>query len=198
MNTNDRTLQTYEENIQAYLDGTVSETTGEIRIWLDRAIAHVPKIAKILEIGSAFGRDADYIEAKGYRVERTDAVKGFVNLLEKLGKDAQLLNVITDEISTETYDFILAMAVLLHMDPGETDHSLKNIAKGLKRGGIFAYCVKQGEGEEWSSHKMDAPRYFRYWSKEEAEHQMSTHGFEIMELSTAHDDKWLMVTAKKV
>lgn len=36
-----------------------------------------------LEIGSAFGRDAGYLERKGHSVECTDATQAFVDLLNK-------------------------------------------------------------------------------------------------------------------
>ena len=67
------TLNTYELNAQNYIDRTPSSIEGDYKQYLDNFLSCVGKEAKILEIGSAVGRDADYIDSKGYSVTRTDA-----------------------------------------------------------------------------------------------------------------------------
>jgi hypothetical protein len=57
-------------------------------------LSYLPKTAAILELGSAHGRDADYIESLGYKIYRTDAVKAFVDYLQAKNHDASVLNAI--------------------------------------------------------------------------------------------------------
>ena len=73
------TLKTYEDGTQKYIDDTRSEVIGEFKTHIDNALAKINKNANILEIGTATGRDADYIESKGYTVTRTDIVEGFLD-----------------------------------------------------------------------------------------------------------------------
>src|SRR5690348_18508311 len=81
--SNQITLGSYELGVEPYVANTAAEVSGLFKEWIDKTLSLVTKKASILEIGSGFGRDARYIESKGYSVERTDATKGFIELLEK-------------------------------------------------------------------------------------------------------------------
>ena len=115
---NKKTLQSYEAHVTEYIAGTPQAVDGHVQDWIDRSLSYISAGSTILEIGSAFGRDADYIESHGYRVERTDATKSFVEFLRKHGHDAKVLNALTDELGGP-YDMALANAVLLHFTPDE-------------------------------------------------------------------------------
>lgn len=97
--SNDATLQSYEAHIQEYISGTPQSVDGHVQDWIDATLKLLLPDAKILEYGSAFGRDALYIESKGFAIERTDATAGFVELLQSQGHEARLLNIVSDKIS---------------------------------------------------------------------------------------------------
>ncbi len=101
------------------------------------------------------------MEVAGYKVERTDGTEAFVKLLQEQGHSARVLNAITDEFDGK-YDMVFANAVLLHFTPSETANVFKKACNSVKQNGILAFTVKQGDGEEWSEAKLDAPRYFCY------------------------------------
>lgn len=82
---NDKTLESYEAHAQEYVEGTTQETLADTKRWIDGFLDGLPRTIEIIEIGSAFGRDALYIERQGYRVQRTDAVRNFVELLRHGG-----------------------------------------------------------------------------------------------------------------
>jgi hypothetical protein len=67
----------------------------------------LPLDAKIIEVGTAFGRDASYIENQGYKVERTDATEGFVDWLNQNGHPARVFNLISDDFDNN-YDLVFA------------------------------------------------------------------------------------------
>ena len=82
MSMNGTTLTSYNMGIYQYIAGTAQETNGAVQIWIDNVLNYLATDAKIIEIGSAFGRDANYMESvKGFAVERTDASEGFVAYL---------------------------------------------------------------------------------------------------------------------
>lgn len=78
-----QTLASYEDNVVAYIEGTPQEVSGDVKKWIDETLNGLPVTSKILEVGSAFGRDASYIESKGCSVQRSDATIGFIDYLEK-------------------------------------------------------------------------------------------------------------------
>ena len=196
---NAETLQSYDRHVADYVDGTAQEVSGPSRNWIDAALAGLPAEAEIFELGSAFGRDAAYIRGRGYRVDCSDASRGFVDHLRGLGVEARLFNALTDPLAGP-WHLILANAVLLHFNREECAAVLAKMAGALAPGGRFAFSLKAGEGEGWSSHKLNAPRYFCYWQPEQLPPLLRQAGFQDWEITAADTDrqhgKWLYVIAR--
>lgn len=197
---NSTTLNSYEDHVQEYIDGTPHEVSGKVKDWIDQSLQGLPLDADILEIRSAFGRDAAYIESLGYTVHRTDATQGFVDYLVGQGYKAEHLNLLTDDIGKD-HDLIFADAVLLHFDRDQVSQVLKKIQEGLSQSGRFAFSLKLGGGEGWSDAKLGSPRYFCYWQKDSIEEKL--HGAGFSQVSTEDDGsedneaKWLHIVAMK-
>ena len=197
--SNDRTIKSYNSHIREYLDGTVHEVSGAVKEWLDCTLEGVSTDVQIVELGSAFGRDAAYLKSKGYHVRCTDATVGFVELLQKEGYDVDLLNAITDELP-QGVDIVLANAVLLHFTRDEATAVIEKVYGALSGGGKFAFTLKQGEGEEWSNDKLGAPRFFTYWTDGQIRKILEDAGYDDIvvwgDRSTGHST-WLQIIAKK-
>jgi SAM-dependent methyltransferase len=149
-------------------------------------------------LGSAFGRDAVYIASKGFEIECTDAAPGFVSYLKARGLNARQFNAIVDDLEDQ-YDLIFANAVMLHFNREEFSFVLQKLFRSLKCGGRFAFSLKRGEGEAWSSEKIGAPRFFCYWEQNDLVPLLGKTGFSrwtIKSASTrrAHPE-WLFVIA---
>lgn len=201
MSNNQETLSSYEMHVDEYINGTPGEVVGDVKVWIDATLQGLPSDVRILELGSAFGRDAAYIESLGYSVQRTDATQGFVDYLRKQGYVANLLNAITNELPA-SYDLIFADAVLLHFTPEDMKIVLGKVFQALNDDGRFSFSLKQGEGEEWSNAKLGAPRYFCYWKQDDIIELMKKVGFDTIEVSTGSlgrtNSEWLHIIAKKV
>jgi len=197
--SNHQTIQSYEAHVQEYINGTPQDVSGVVKEWLDEAIANLPKDARILEFGSAFGRDATYLQNLGYKVECTDATQAFVDLLNQKGFNARRLNAITDDLGGQ-YDFVLANAVLLHFTRDETKQVLQKVFDALNPGGTFAFTLKQGEGEKWSEDKLGAPRYFCFWTEDQIRQLVEATGFTDVKVTgdkATANATWLQVIARK-
>lgn len=199
--SNKKTIESYENHVQEYINGTPQEVTGAVKNWIDFSLDGLPSEARIIEVGSAFGRDAEYIENLGYSVERTDATSGFVDYLKHNGKDARVFNALTD-IFPEKYDLIFADAVLLHFNRNETSDVIAKVYSALNDNGRFSFSLKLGEGEAWTEDKLGAPRYFCYWTKEQITHLLYSSGFqnaniEDFDNSGRNNAKWLHIVAYK-
>jgi len=198
--SNRQTIDTYNLAISKYIDASPQSISRELRAWIDENLSHLNTDAKILEIGSGFGRDAEYMASHGYIVEMTDASQSFVDHLKDNGHTAQLLNIITDEIDSG-YDMIFADAVFLHFTEPELISVLAKTYQALKDGGRLAFTLKVGDGEETTTRKMDAPRYFHYWQQPQIETLLFAAGFSEVYIKSDNDfrgvDKpdWLYVNA---
>lgn len=192
-NDNALTLQSYELGVQEYIDGTAAVVSGSFKDWIDTVVASLPPNAEIMEIGSGFGRDANYIESFGFKVERTDATEAFVTFLQGQGHSARTFNILTDTFSSQ-YDLIFANAVFLHFTPQELEIVLQKTHDALRDGGMLAFSVKKGEGEEWTNAKLERPRYFCYWDQANLVSFLQKANFEVINIS--ENERFLQVMAK--
>ncbi len=198
MDNNAKTLKAYQDHVPQYLAGSPQKAVGGIKAWLDKIATNLTPQTRIIEIGSAMGRDAHYLQTLGFTVECTDAVPAFVDLLKQKGFAARQLNILTDELDGP-YGLVLAYAVLLHFTPEQTDKVIKKIYQALDDTGIFAFTLKEGSGEEWTEQKLGAPRYFCYWNKADIEALLRKNGFSHIDINRdkAPPNVWLQVLAKK-
>lgn len=199
-NDNSLTLQSYQNKTQEYIDGT-PPADDTLKAWIDDCLGLIPKHGQILEIGSGFGRDAEYIKQRGFDIECSDAVPNFVEALKSRGFKTRLLNVLEDNIEG-TYDMVFADAVLLHFTPEEAAQVTRKIYSALNNAGIFALRVKRGDGAAWSDAKLGEPRYFCYWQPESLKEMLGRCGFECLNMAAHHTDHnnadWIGVIARKI
>ena len=94
------------------------------------------------------------------------------------------------------FDGFFANAVLLHAPQDVFEKAISNIHKILKDGGVGAFSLKTGEGDEISQEKMDAPRYFKYHNEENVRSLLSTLPFEVLSMTYADNNKWLHIIIK--
>lgn len=190
------TLEAYEKDYLKYIEGTRNDISDTLKEYLDYSLSKIPKGTEILEIGSATGRDADYIEKKGYVIQRSDAVVSFVEYMKQNGHDAQMFNVLTDSLNKE-FGAVIATAVLLHLNSEQFEKALSNIRQHLASDGVLVIAMKVGTGEEYSTHKMNTARYFKYWQPEELSNAVSFQGFNVQESKILSGTKWLTCIATK-
>ena len=117
----------------------------------------------MLEVGSGGGRDAVELETLGLTVRRTDVAPAFVALLRGRGHEADLLDPLTDDLGGP-YDGVWASACLLHVPRVDLPTVLRRLAEATRADGVLGLSLKEGDGEEWSTHgHVRAPRRFVYW-----------------------------------
>lgn len=196
-NDNNITLDAYQNKTQEYVENTPA-VDDELKTWIRKALAHIPKDGKILEIGSGFGRDAEYIQELGYDIVCSDAVDSFVEILKQKGFHTRKLNVLADTIN-DTYAMVFADAVLLHFTPEEAASVTKKVCKALTNKGIFALRVKKGNGPVWTDAKLGAPRYFYYWQPDDLKAMLTDSGFTVLSTdeNNANNNDWIGLIAQK-
>jgi 2-polyprenyl-3-methyl-5-hydroxy-6-metoxy-1,4-benzoquinol methylase len=188
---NAETLRTYEQAARLYRERT-ARGDAEPDDLVVLVAEHAEPGATVLEIGSGPGVDADRLEALGFAVRRTDATQAFVDLQRADGHEVDVLDVRTDDLGGP-YDVVFAHAVLLHIDRGELPEVLARLRTAVRPGGLLAITLKEGDGEEWSSHKVELPRHFTYWRLEPLGAALVGVGWEpvVLERTSATYGPWL-------
>lgn len=197
MEQNKTTLNTYQERFDNYLTKTPQETSGMQKEWIESLLSRIDYDTPILEIGSAFGRDAAFVQNAGFHnLTVTDAFDAAIEELNDRGFNATKLNILTGEPEGK-YGLIFTSAVFLHFTAKELEVVLRKLSRHLEDDGILSFSVKQGDGEEWTDEKMEAPRYFHYWQPGPLREVIEANGYEVMVLDNIDDSqKWLAVTCR--
>ena len=205
---NNQTLRFYENHADAYEQCEAAgystkkgqQAKRNLQIFLSQSLKTIPKTANLFEIGSGYGRDALFIQSLGYKIQTSDAVDSFMNRLRQNGFTPVKFNLVTDTF-TDTYDYILANAVLVHFPKNEIKKSVKKIYKALKSNGIFTFCLKRRINSE-EDHKTNIAgekRYFAYWDADEIKDILEKTGFKIVLMEQVEGIRscWINVIAKK-
>jgi 2-polyprenyl-3-methyl-5-hydroxy-6-metoxy-1,4-benzoquinol methylase len=183
---NRRALTWYDEKYEYYDSLFGPEPSAKREEALIKMIAKVPVDGTVLEIGSASGCDANFVERLGRRVRRTDITRGFIELQAKRGKLVDYLDILTSDYGGP-YDAILAMCVMLHVAPEATDAVLANIAAALQPRGVFLVSVR-----EVSEPGITA------WSRDAFAARLAAAGLEVIWEERDFDgDQWIEFLAQK-
>ncbi len=190
--TNALTLAAYEAGAELYARAQYATPPDGLLRFIDSFAGRLGADASVLEIGSATGQDAELLEQRGLRVHRSDATEAFVRSLRARGHEADLLNVITDDLGGP-WDAIYANAVFLHLSAGELASVLARTAAAVLPGGLLAFTLKEGDGAGWSSHKLERPRHFTYWREGPLRELVNASPWELeaLERETGRKDSWL-------
>jgi predicted TPR repeat methyltransferase len=192
------TLAAYEQAIESYLAAS-PPTPPTPYLSFRRAILDLlPPHARMLELGSGPGHDADFFESNDVDVLRTDATRGFVERLRAGGQRAEVMDVTIDDFGGP-YDIVFANAVLVHLTTPQFGGALSRAAQAVVPDGLLAFTLKEGDGEAWSTAKLDQPRYFRYWQKAEVQKQLTGAGWTPLRVDRIQGrvEPWLYVICRR-
>lgn len=200
------TVAAYDAAAVAYRDG-VAAVPDLVRTAVDDFVAVVGPRARVLEIGSAGGRDALLLEEAGLSVRRTDVTPAFVELMRSEGQQADVLDPLTDDLDDPArpgtpYDAVWANASLLHVSRHDLPEVLRRLAAVTAPGGWLRMSVKEGDGERWSRHgEVGGARHFTFWREGPLTEVLAAAGWQVEHVG--HDEgarsgePWLDVRARR-
>lgn len=140
----DYTLQYYQQNADAFVEGTVSADMCDART---RFLKRLPSQAYILDFGCGSGRDTKAFLEQGYKVDAVDGSAELCRMASELTGISVKQMLFEDLSETELYDGIWACASILHLPRKELKGVLQKISDALKPGGILYTSFKYGEFE---------------------------------------------------
>ena len=192
---NDVTLLTYQQAAARYAERTPGLST-DVRVpFLDRVAELIPG-GRILELGSGPGRDARYLESRGLQVQRSDATPAFVEMMRDDGHSAVIIDARSDDLGGP-WDAVMANAVLLHLSRTDFAAVVARVRRSVRDGGLFAFTLKEGDGEAWSERKLELPRWYVFWREPALRAVLEAHGWTIISLRhpAGRPEDWIQVIA---
>ncbi|MBA3678022.1 MAG: methyltransferase type 12 [Sphingosinicella sp.] len=144
------------------------------------------------------GWDADFLEARGLAVRRTDITNAFLQFQAERGKSAEKLDLIDDDLGGP-YDGIMALYVLQHVGRALVDGVLRKISGALHPGGAFLAALREGEGEFCEEGKESGLYHIVLWTQAEFNERLAAAGLhtEQTALATDEDGRWMILLARK-
>lgn len=196
------TVASYEEGATAYVEGQ-DEPTADLVAAYDGFAGLLENGARVLEIGSGGGRDAEELERRGLSVRRTDVTHAFVQLLRDAGHEAAVIDPLVDDLADPgrdaPYDGVWASASLLHVRREDLPRVLSNLAGATRDGGVLHLAVKEGDGAKFSAHGyIPGPRHFTFWREPALRAVLAEAGWQVRSLVRTdgkRGETWLDVTA---
>lgn len=214
---NKKTVEIYKEKASTYLATSIEHDKLEpekanrkrekLNNFLKSSFQTLPKNAKILEIGSANGDNAKYIESLGYNVTASDIADDFIRASKNNGLTTIKFNILEDDFK-EKYSGILAWRVFVHFTEEDIFETLKKSYDNLENNGIFIFNVINREtrnvDNEWvdfpNEYHMGAERYYQYFNQKNLDDIISQTKFQIQDFHNEGGDnnnKWLVYVLKK-
>ena len=123
------------------------------------ALQYFHKKAKTLEIGCGSGRDLKFLNEKGFPTTGLDASE---ELLAECRKDSPEFDYIGDglplleKVETDCFYNVYSSAVLMHLKREDISEALDNIARIMKKDGIFVFSYRHStdNGERESDGRL--------------------------------------------
>lgn len=192
------TLQYYQQNAGAFVEGTVSADMHDARM---RFLRILPPHAYILDLGCGSGRDAKAFLEHGYRV---DAIDGSVELCRRASDliGQAVKQMLFEDLSVvEQYNGVWACASILHLPRGELVSVLQKISDALKLGGVMYTSFKYGNFEG-----IRGERYFTDFTEESLAGLMAeVPSFQIVDTWITNDvrpgreeERWINILARRI
>lgn len=164
------TLDWYNANAQTFVDGADLVDLSALR---GAFLEHLPRGARVLDVGSGSGRDACAFEALGHRVTALEPSTALAaRLRERLRGEVIPATVESLEV-VDAFDGVWACASLLHVPAVATRDALTRLRRALVAGGVLYASYKRGDGERWES-----GRFFNDQTRASIEGLLTEVGFE--------------------
>ncbi|MBR4672650.1 MAG: class I SAM-dependent methyltransferase, partial [Bacilli bacterium] len=131
---NKKTLEAYQKAAKNYLESSkivakeykesAKEYKKKVNLFIKETFKELPKGSKILEVGSADGENAKYIEKLGYNVTASDVADDFLKAIKDNGLEPIKFNLLTDKFK-DKYNAIFCWRVFVHFTKEDSLKALK-------------------------------------------------------------------------
>ncbi len=214
---NDKTIKAYQTAAKEYLNNSKmiasknksnsSKSKRKFQNFIKKTFKEIPVGRKVLEVGSADGENAKYIQKIGYNVTASDIADGFLNAIRDNGLTPIRFNLLKDDLK-DKYNAIFCWRVFVHFTKKDSINALNRCYDALENNGLLIMNVINRDCKNVDNEWIDFPddyhlgvdRYFNYYSKEQFDELINNTRFKIKDFQDTIDEdgvKWLIYVLKK-
>lgn len=175
MNKTDETIETYDNIVSEYIKYFNSKNLkGNVQFQkeIDILVENLQENSKILDVGTAIGDYPKYLTEKcnkNFEVIGIDSSKNMINVAIKNAPKAKfkVMDMRNMEFPSNSFDAILCLATLIHVNDMETIKILEKFDLLLKEKGILIINVMEhlnGEKEIYEKEPFN-PKYNTYFNQ---------------------------------
>lgn len=143
---NHQTVAAYDDYAARYAEVTAPGQSQYGFDAVERFVRLVGPGARVLEVASGPGWDADAMEDAGLHVRRTDLSEGFIAVQAERGKTVEKLDLISDDLGGP-WDGLVALYVLQHIERDQLEGVIARMVAALRSGGVLLTSFQEGETE---------------------------------------------------
>jgi 2-polyprenyl-3-methyl-5-hydroxy-6-metoxy-1,4-benzoquinol methylase len=214
---NQRTVDVYRKKGKMYLQNSdvhdqmdpekAARKQQKLINLIEKSFTDLPAGAKIFEIGSGSGANAEIMQNMGYDVTASDVSDDFINTTKEKCNKVFQFNVLQDEFP-EKYNGIFCWRVFVHFTKEDAAQAISKVYEALEDGGVFIFNAinrkNKSVDSEWvdfdNEYKMGEERYYSYFTEEDLKDIIAKTPFKIADFHTEggdSGDKWLIFVLKK-
>lgn len=192
-----RTVEAYDDHAVDYAEVT-RDGHPETRRALRQFLCEVGPGARVLEVASGPGWDADALEAGGVSVERTDLSDGFIAFQRGRGKTVTRLDLVDDDLGGP-WDGLVALYVLQHMDRDAMHGVVGRLAATLHPGGVLLTSFQEGGGQREETGAEGGTYRVVKWRPQAMLDLMATHGLDVVWSRSfqGSEARWTILIARR-
>ncbi len=202
LDKNSKTIEAYDKNPGFYADKF--DSYGIRFDDIERGLRlNESSSNKVLEIGCANGRDAQYIISK-VGTQNYTGIDASAGLLEKAKEktpsaDFKLADAREFEVPYETLGVIFTFSFLVHMKRQEMESIIDRCHKSLKTGGILYISTKYGEYREEKTTNLGDEKYYYFYTPEDIQKLIDYKFFMVYkEIQDTRDVPSFTVALRKI
>ncbi len=214
---NDKTLEAYQKAAKNYLNNSkivastykksIEKNKKEFQKFIKETFKDVPVGSKVLEVGSADGENAKYIQKLGYDVTASDIADDFLKAINNNGLNPIRFNLLRDDFVGK-YSVIFCWKVFVHFTKEDSINALNRSFDALENNGLLILSIISRDCKKIDNEWVDFPgeyhlgvdRYFNYYSKEQFDKIVNKTRFRIKDFKKIIDEngiEWLVYVLKK-
>jgi ubiquinone/menaquinone biosynthesis C-methylase UbiE len=176
-----KTIKFYDENVENYI-----RSTGNLqeKDRLMKFISYLPKGARILDLGCAFGRDCKFFAENGFETYGVDLSTKMIEKANDYAGKARfyVMNALDLKFKNDYFDGVWCISTLLHIKKKDYPAALSEVRRILKKGGIFYLSIKEGSGERLVKDERygGAEKFYSYFTENEIKNMLIKSGFKVL------------------
>lgn len=196
----DTTIETYDDNLDAYIQSTGHITMEPV---IDRLISYLSG-DDVLSIGCGFGKDEKMFVEKGIAISGIDLSSTMIKEADRRVPSGSFYMMDMRKLSfpDESFDGVYCCASIHHLAREDAPGALSEMCRVLRDDGAMFIMVKEGTGEECRM-LGSGEVWETFYVEDEFEDMLDTAGFDIIKKQFAlsptdnNQKRWLKYFCRK-